>query len=219
VIRCGIVITVAYGVIVAFLLLPAWSLLAHNPPRLEFGMYGDAGVWIGVAIPVAAQALLLFLSVDPTPRIFRQRRHVAFTAALVGLLTMVLFASAGLSLWLALRADPLEGLENPIAWSLLALAALWLLWAGLFYVYYRGSSRPVDGAVRWLLKGSVLELLVAVPSHIVVHRRNECTEPAVTAYGVVTGLALMLLAFGPGVLALYKKRIDERRARMQRARA
>lgn len=218
-IRCGIVVTFAYGAIVALLLLPAWSLLAHNPPRVDLRMYGDWVAWIWVAAPIAAQALLLFLSVDSSLRILRQRRRVAFTAALVGLLTTVLFASATVSAWIAVRFDPFEREQAAIVWSLAALAAMWLAWAGLFYAHYRGSSQPADAAVRWLLKGSVLELLVAVPSHIVVHRRNDCTEPAITGYGVVTGLALMLLAFGPGVLALYKKRIDERRARMQRVRA
>lgn len=37
-----------------------------------------------------------------------------------------------------------------------------------------------------------------------------------TCYGVVTGLAIMLLAFGPGVMALYKKKMDAYRARMHR---
>jgi len=218
-IRCGIVVTGFYALVLAVLLLPAWAVLARGKLTLDVEMYADWVPWAWVAFLVAAQALLLFLSVDTSVRIFRRRRHVAFTAALVGLLTTLLIASATLSVWVAFQYDALEELGDPVAWSLMTLAAMWLLWAGVFYVYARGSSRPVDAAVSWLLKGSVLELLVAVPSHIVAHRRNECTEPALTAYGVVTGLALMLLAFGPGVMALYKKRIDGYRARMQGTRA
>jgi hypothetical protein len=57
-------------------------------------------------------------------------------------------------------------------------------------------------------KGSVLELLIVVPCHIIIRRRQECSAPVVTSFGVATGLAIMLLAFGPSVLFLYKKRLD-----------
>jgi hypothetical protein len=219
VIRRGAVVTGFYAAVLVVLLLPAWAALTDGKPKLHLDVYSDWAPWVWVTVLVVAQALLLFLSVDESQPIPRRRRHLASTAALAGFLTMVLFASAALALWVAFQYDASKGLENPVVWSLIALAGMWLAWAGLFYAHYRGSSRPVDAAVRWLVRGSILELLVAVPSHVVVHRRNECTEPAVTAYGVVTGLALMLLAFGPGVLALYRKRIDERRARMRRARA
>ena len=90
------------------------------------------------------------------------------------------------------------------AWPL----GLWAVWAGLFYCYYRRSPQAVARAVAWLLTGSVLELLIAVPTHVIVRRRHECTAPFVTGFGSVTGLAIMLLSFRPGVLALYKKRLD-----------
>jgi hypothetical protein len=32
-------------------------------------------------------------------------------------------------------------------------------------------------ATRWLLRGSILELLVAVPSHVIVRRRDDCCAP------------------------------------------
>jgi hypothetical protein len=59
------------------------------------------------------------------------------------------------------------------------------------------------------LKGSVLELLIVVPCHIIVRRRHDCSAPAATSFGIATGLAVMLLSFGPSVLFLYKKRLDE----------
>jgi hypothetical protein len=85
---------------------------------------------------------------------------------------------------------------------------LWALWGILFYLYFRNSLEITTRAVSWLLKGSVLELLVAVPCHILVRRRGDCSAPAATSFGIVTGIAVMLLSFGPSVLLLYKKRMD-----------
>ena len=56
-------------------------------------------------------------------------------------------------------------------------------------------------------------LLIVVPSHVIVRRRGDCCAPVVTSFGIVTGIAIMLLSFGPGILLLYKKRLDAYKAR------
>ena len=98
----------------------------------------------------------------------------------------------------------------------------WVAWAWVFYLYRIEGSEIVTRVLNWLLRGSVLELLVAVPAHVVVRHRGDCTAPAFTAFGVITGLAIMLLCFGPGVLALYKKKLDayscRRESRVERQR-
>ncbi len=66
-------------------------------------------------------------------------------------------------------------------------------------------------AVSWMLRGSVLELLIVVPCRVVVQRRNDCCAPAVTGLGIATGIAIMLLSFGPGVLFLVGKRLERYR--------
>lgn len=82
------------------------------------------------------------------------------------------------------------------------------MWGVVFYLYFRNSSEVVTRIISWLLKGSILELLVAVPCHVIVRRRHDCSAPMVTSFGIVTGIAIMLLSFGPSVLFLYKKRLD-----------
>jgi hypothetical protein len=59
------------------------------------------------------------------------------------------------------------------------------------------------------LINSSLELLIAVPYHFVVRQPDECTAPAMTYFGVVTGIAIMLLSFGPSVPLLYEKQMNQ----------
>lgn len=89
------------------------------------------------------------------------------------------------------------------------VALFWLVW-GLIFHHFAKTDEPetlMQRATRWLLRGSILELLVAVPSHIVTRQREDCCAPVMSFWGIVTGISVMLMAFGPGVLFLFARRI------------
>lgn len=96
---------------------------------------------------------------------------------------------------------------------------LWMIWALVFHRYVRQDSDAslATRCVRWLLRGSILELLIAVPSHIVVRRREDCCAPAVTFWGISTGISVMLLCFGPGLFYLFARRLGKRRPQSEGA--
>jgi hypothetical protein len=127
---------------------------------------------------------------------------------LVGAMTALLVSSVIGSVGVGIGGDRfLDHLET--GGELLAIwGVLWAIWGAVFYVYARNKSDVVKRAVDWLLKGSVLELLVAVPCHVIVRERKECCAPIVTSFGIVTGIAIMLLSFGPSIVFLYQKRME-----------
>lgn len=224
--RWGFVITAFYVVVVGVLALPGFALLLFKtlptaPKMLQElsildvlqAYYEWWGIWLYAGILGAGEALLLFLSVDTSWRHARPRQHVAVTAILASLFAAVLTWLALISIGAAIYGDhapPLwKGKEDLFALTVLGvLVAFWVIWGGVFYQYYRDSSNVVSRVVAWLLRGSVLELLIAVPAHVIVRQRGDCSAPLATGFGIVTGLAIMLLCFGPGVLALYKRKID-----------
>ena len=224
--RWGLIVTVFYAVVVAVLAPPVGVLLVEKNPsldssRLNLGKvlegYGEFyGHWFPLTwlvILVGGQALLLFLSVDTSWRHAKPRQHVAVTAALASLFAAVLAWCALSSIEVAIYGDNLpplwKGKKDLFQWTASGiLFGLWVIWGGIFYQHYRDASNAVSRIVTWLLRGSVLELLIAVPSHVIVRHRNDCSAPAVTSFGIVSGLAIMLLCFGPSVIALYRKRID-----------
>ncbi len=225
--KWGIVISVFYALIVLGLLAPAGLILAGDtdPLKTVFSQYllsmFEAQlswlVWTPIAAVVAGQAALLFLSVDTSFKKLKPRTHVAVSVTVTSMLFGLLTFAAIYSLDAAFRDNDFENgyFDTPV--SVIGLwMALWLLWAILFALYFRNSSASVTRAISWLLRGSVLELLIAVPSHIVVRRRGDCSAPVATSFGIVTGIAVMLLCFGPSVLLLYKKRLDGYAARKPR---
>ena len=164
--------------------------------------------WIPVVAVLVSQPLLLFLSVDTSQKRLKPRAHILVSCAVAGVLTALLASGVIWSLGFAARGEDFwKGLFEKEGNVLLFWGALWLAWGVVFYLYARNSTAVVERLVSWLLRGSVLELLVAVPCHIIVRRRHDCSAPMVTSFGIATGVAIMLLSFGPSVLFLYKKRL------------
>lgn len=213
--RWGIVITAVYLLILAGLLLPAFVYFAGDDKLFSAAFVksvrevaGSAWVWAIILILLGSQALLLFLSVDTSQKKLKPRAHIAVTCGLSGLLFAGLTYAAVLSAVEAAPSKSLDDLFSSAARSVAIVVVLWVIWGVAFYLYLRNASTVTTKAVSWLLKGSVLELLITVPCHIIVRRRGECSAPIATSFGICTGIAIMLLSFGPGILFLYKKRLD-----------
>ena len=95
-------------------------------------------------------------------------------------------------------------------WPGLIIPAIsWIAWG---IVFSRSFSSEKTGSfistvINWLLRGSILELLVAIPSHIISRQRDDCCAPPFLLLGIATGLSIALMSFGPGVIILFAQRI------------
>jgi hypothetical protein len=202
----GTIITIAYALIVLCLLVPGAAYLAGVGPVAAYTM-----MWIPIGIILVSQALLLFLSVDTSWRRLRPRAHILVSCLVTGVLLALLTGASILSVVFAIHGnvDSWDRLFENGGIVLGCWVGIWAAWTMLFYLYRRNSHALTTRATSWLLKGSVLELLIAVPSHVIVRRRDDCSAPVVTSFGIATGIAIMLLSFGPSVILLYRKRLDE----------
>lgn len=210
--KWGLVVSLFYASAVILLLVPlAVALIGdwHSVGELHghvIEAYGYWGTWLCVGIFIAGQVLLLALSVDVTQRRLKPRTHILVSALVVGLFLAVLTSAAILAVAAAVRGDNLPNWTVHVLRWLPPLA--WIAWGVVFYRYSMSTDDSVNRAVSWLLRGSVLELLIAVPSHVIVRRRDDCCAPIGTGFGIASGIAIMLLSFGPSVLFLYKKRMQ-----------
>ena len=217
-------------------LLYALALMALTVPVLlvAFGGWAKSGIglqnalrtylnwgyWLWLAVLLAGQDCLLLLPINISERRFPARRSLK-TPITVGAFSSANLAFAGiLSILFAAFADKTGDyldLSYPAGKSPSGLVLLqfspWLFFSGWsgqsFSAHFAGSDDPdslLKRTTRWLLCGSILELLVAVPSHIIVRRREDCCAPAGTFWGIATGISIMLLCFGPGVFFLFVER-------------
>jgi hypothetical protein len=212
--KWGILISAFYALIVFVLLIPGAVFLATGDSTLP-GFLDDLAKtfrvglwWLPIVAVLAGQALLLFLCVDTSQKRLKPRAHILVSCGVTALLLGLLTTSAVLCVGLAVNEKFLDTHFETVTKLIGFWALLWLIWGILFYLYVRNSTETVTRAVSWLLKGSVLELLIVVPCHVIVRRRGDCSAPMVTSFGIATGIAIMLLSFGPSVLLLYKKRLD-----------
>ena len=192
-----------YAVVgVYLLLLGGLTLLPFILPLLSGD---DFYPWLAatVTVLVLCEVALLFVPVRVA-----SRRPVTRRALWVPLLASGVLAAL-LGLGGSLAVGEYVQLEDSFPWVVLATAAaVWLAWTFVFWsLSYADGPESVAGRLhRWLLAGSALELLVAVPTHVIVRRRPDCCAGIGTGLGICAGVLVMLLAFGPSVLFLYYRR-------------
>ena len=94
-----------------------------------------------------------------------------------------------------------------IGGALLVLLLAWAFWAWVFFVYWRWGDRytQLGKIIRGLVAGSLLEIFVAVPVHVWAARQRECYCCRGTYTTLVLAGAVLLWAFGPGIILLYKR--------------
>jgi len=174
-----------------------------------FEIYGYWPLWLLYGVMVLIQALLLIFPVAKYKGRPKPQRAIWVPVITSAFLFTILFLGFVVSVAASIWGDDV-GSTTPV--STLAILGLivfsWAIWAIVFYRFGHIVDREsfVEKITRSLIKGSIVELLVAIPCHIIVRHKNECCAPGLTFFGIAAGLVIMAFAFGPGIFFLFLKR-------------
>src|SRR6266446_6817791 len=184
-----------YILILAALTVPA--ILLAFVPRASWKDAGEVFVawpyWLWLLVMMTSQYALLSVPVRIAGRRPITRGSLWPTLLAGGLMMAGLAAGAAGCVYEFFFRD--QGKGNWIVWVAVALGGLtWSLW---LLVFFRMSKRLdasdlVSRQCRALLKGSILELLIAVPTHIVARSRDYCCAGFMTFIGLTMGVSVMV---------------------------
>lgn len=81
----------------------------------------------------------------------------------------------------------------------------WILWTVIFYLRLKGTDpdSATGKLLKWVLLGSVIEMVVLLPMHIITSSRGYCFAGLATAVALMAGLSIALWTFGPGIFLLF----------------
>ena len=192
-------------------------------------IYASWGYWLWLAVLVAGQMLLLLLPINIAERRLPARRPLKIPVIVTAFFLANLVFAGIFSILCAIVTDKAFDYFNLFAvfqsnagqngqnnnsgtgtllTMIFTVIVFWIIWAVIFHRSARSDDPDtlLKRATCWLLRGSILELIIAVPSHVIVRRRDDCCAPIGTFWGIATGISVMLLCFGPGVFFLFVER-------------
>ena len=200
----------AYAVLIILLTWPVllFSMNPDNTHEKGFEFLVDFGYWIFLAVLLIIQAGLLFIPIKVASNRPVSRKNIYLPIILSGFLFACLVIGVFCSLYELFEKNPIfEKLWEswfPIYFGVF----VWFVWGFIFSRLSNGQDPKsiVLLQCKRLLQGSIIALLVAVPSHIIVRGRDVCCAGILTFVGITFGLSVMLLSFGPGIYFLYAER-------------
>jgi len=203
--RWAVLVVFLYFLILVALTSPL-HLVAFYPETMHDALWAFSEwiYWAGLGVMLVAQAVMLLVPVELSLGRPTTRRSVLWLILASGLMMGVLGAGAAMSIDEFIRKEMV--VDTALPW--VVLPVLWAVWT-LVFAWTSRDTAPMDIVTRqcrYLLKGSILELLVAVPTHIVARARNYCCAGVSTFLGIAFGVSVMLFSFGPGVFFLFVQR-------------
>jgi len=209
-----------------------WSTNSHIILSDILKFFATWQYWLWLAVLVSGQFLLLLLPINIAERRLPARRPLKIPIIVTAFFLANLCFAGVLSLLCAIFKEhgaiqdggaSLIDFVNPFPhnqnsngwhffWSIIfTVAIFWMVWGFIFrrFAMADDENSLLKRSLRWLLRGSILELIIAVPSHVIVRRRDDCCAPIGTFWGIATGISVMLLCFGPGVYFLFVKRMNQ----------
>lgn len=200
-----------YALTLAVGAFPLAMLLLGEEGAKAIELYRWWPFWVWCGLMVVDQAALLALPVRAARGRPVPRRTLKTAIGAAGFAMAALTGTTIASVWVAIGGN--DAFDSGLLICGGIVLASWAVWGFVFWRYAASvdAEESLTVITRWLLRGSVLELLVAVPSHVIVRRREDCCAPGLTSMGIATGLAVMLMSFGPGVVFLYLRRARDLR--------
>ena len=206
--RWAWIVAALYAALLLVMTVPA--ILLAFAPRVGVGEVFKVFVawpyWLWLVLMFVSQLALLAVPVRVASLRPVTRGPIWRTILAGGLMSGGLAGGAFLSIYEFLVRD---NWSNKFIWTAVGLAILtWAVWALVFFRMSRGAEPAdlVSRQCRCLLKGSILELLIAVPTHIVARYRDYCCAGFMTFIGLTMGVSVMLFAYGPAVFFLFAER-------------
>ena len=174
---------------------------------------------VDAIIPVILLAILVlgtqFLLVGSTSAInfcnTNKGNSAVFPAIIGGLALAVLSGGFLVGLSELIRFHTSDGLYYIFA----ILIVSWLLWTIIFIFRYREADPDsIPGKIlKIALLGSVLEMVLLAPMHIITSARGHCFAGLLTALGLLAGLCIALWSFGPGIFLLFLRHYKKQKAK------
>ncbi len=235
--RWAVLTVLLYALALLLLTTPVVLFAFGNWAKQPMGLpdalklFHEWGYWLWLGILVAGQALLLVLPINLAERRLPARRPLKIPVIVTAFFLANLCFAGLFSLLSALFKDRAFDLfDTPALFRsaavqnaqanhsgdatlytmIFTVLVFWVIWTLVFFRHFARTGEPaglLQRTTRWLLRGSILELLIAVPSHVIVRRRDDCCAPMGTFWGIATGISVMLLCFGPGVFFLFAERM------------
>jgi hypothetical protein len=193
-----VVVALYVLVLLGILVLPAIAWQNSSDPAFV------GWLSVGVAVFMMAGGSLLLIPLRVRSRRPLSQRSIWIPLVGSSICIAILALAGGLGLQELLKTDNDRFIPALIA----GIGGAWIIWLVIFGLMARRTNPQRLGArlYKSVFVGSVLELLVAVPMHVVVRRRTECCAGMQTGFAIAVGAAMAVIALGPAVFVLYHRR-------------
>jgi len=189
---------------------PDWLLLYSLEGKL---------LWTLLVLAITVVSQVIFVLVPGTTNLSRPiRRGKLVVPVIIASLMMTVLIGAIIISIVGLLDVQGEDWFVYLFWIVIGLT--WIVWGIFFFIRYKdtGCYKTLKKLISTIIAGSLIELLIAIPSHLIVTRRGGWFVDLLTACGVTGGIAVMLWAFGPGIILLflyerYRKELQQNKKR------